>query len=145
MEFKDYLYKSLKRYETSLKPEDIIIIEEQEKQNTMKDLIEFTEFMEIEKKLEIKLGQITSVEDVPKSKKLIKLSVDFGTEVRTVVTNIKPHLSSNSDLVDKKMLFITNLKPVVMMGIESTAMILPGEIENGNKILSEGLPGTILL
>ena len=98
----------------------------------------------------------------PKSKKLIKLTVDFGTETRTVVTNIKPLLNPTDDLiatnlqtslgfamsiVDKSFAFITNLKPVIMMGIESTAMILPGEIEMGNVITINGLvkPGTKLL
>lgn len=126
----------------------------------MKDLIEFSEFLEIQNKLEIKVGQIINVEDVPKSNKLIKLTVDFGTETRTVVTNIKPLLNSEDSevqanlrvtlgmdisLIDKKMAFITNLKPVTMMGIESTAMIMPGEIEKGNVITVQGQIGTTLL
>jgi tRNA-binding EMAP/Myf-like protein len=126
----------------------------------MKDLIEFSEFLEIEKKLEIKIGKVTNVEDVPKSNKLIKLTVDFGTETRTVVTNIKPLLNPTDDqisvnlrtslgmsmsLVDKKFAFITNLKPVTMMGIESTAMIVPGEIESGNVVTMSGNLGTKLL
>lgn len=141
MDFQEYLYKSLKRYETSLKMEDIIIIEEKEK---MKNLIEFSEFLEIEKKLEIKIGKVTNVEDVPKSNKLIKLTVNFGTETRTVVTNIKPLLSDPQSLVSMIFPFITNLKPVTMMGIESTAMIMPGEIEKGDMITVNGNPGTKL-
>lgn len=126
----------------------------------MKELIEFSEFLEIQNKLEIKVGQIINVEDVPKSNKLIKLTVDFGTETRIVVTNIKPLLNSEDSevqanlrgtlgmaisLIDKKMAFITNLKPVTMMGIESTAMIMPGEIEKGNVITVQGQIGTKLL
>jgi len=134
----------------------------------MKELIEFSEFLEISKKLEIKVGQIVNVEDVPKSNKLIKLTVDFGTETRTVVTNIKPLLNSTDSqvqanlrgtlgmavsmeelghkaLLNKKMAFITNLKPVTMMGIESTAMIMPGEIEKGFVITMQGQIGTSLL
>lgn len=127
-----------------------------------KEKIEFQEFLEIEKKLEIKVGKVTAVEDVPKSNKLIKLTVDFGTETRTVVTNIKPLLNPSDEtiitnlqtslgfsmkIVDKSFAFITNLKPVTMMGIESTAMILPGEIELGKAITINGLvnPGTKLL
>ena len=95
----------------------------------MKDKIEFSEFLDIQSKLEIKVGTIQSVTDVPKSDKLIKLEVDFGEDqFRTVVTNIKPSLGE--DYVDiltyKTLLFVTNLKPVKMMGIESTAMIMPG-------------------
>jgi methionyl-tRNA synthetase len=111
----------------------------------MKDQIEFAEFLEIQQKLEIKIGHITSVEDVPKSNKLIKLTVDFGDETRTVVTNIKPHLNSEISILDKKMAFITNLKPVTMMGVESTAMIMPGEIEKGLLITIECQTGTKLL
>ena len=134
----------------------------------MKDLIEFSEFLEIQNKLEIKVGQIINVEDVPKSNKLIKLTVDFGTETRIVVTNIKPLLNSEDShiqanlrgtlgiavsmndlghhsLLNKKLAFITNLKPVTMMGIESTAMIMPGEIESGNVITVQGQIGTTLL
>lgn len=111
----------------------------------MKDLIEFSEFLEIEKKLEIKIGKVTNVEDVPKSNKLIKLTVDFGTETRTVVTNIKPLLTDPQSLVSLTFPSITNLKPVTMMGIESTAMIMPGEIESGNMVTVNGVPGTKLL
>jgi methionyl-tRNA synthetase len=134
----------------------------------MKELIEFSEFLEIQNKLEIKVGQIINVEDVPKSNKLIKLTVDFGNETRIVVTNIKPLLNSEDSqiqanlrgtlgmavsmddkghhsLLNKKLSFITNLKPVTMMGIESTAMIMPGEIEKGNVITVQGQIGTTLL
>ena len=128
--------------------------------NKMKNQIEFAEFLEIEKKLEIKIGKVTAVEDVPKSNKLIKLTVDFGSETRTVVTNIKPLLNPSDEtvaanlrtslgmamsIVDKKFAFITNLKPVTMMGIESTAMIMPGEIESGNVVTVNGTPGTKLM
>ena len=141
--YKIYLFNKLKRYETSLKMEDIIIIEEKEK--VMKNQIEFAEFLEIEKKLEIKIGKVTAVEDVPKSNKLIKLTVDFGSETRTVVTNIKPFLTDTQMLVSMSFAFITNLKPVTMMGIESTAMIMPGEIDSGNMVTVNGTPGTKLM
>jgi len=135
----------------------------------MKEQIEFTEFLEIEKKLEIKVGLITAIEEVPKSSKLIKLTVNFGfldraveteesMDIRTVVTNIKPILAAigkteeggndypwRSLLINQNFLFITNLKPVVMMGIESTAMILPGEIESRPIISVNGWSGTIVL
>ncbi len=95
----------------------------------MKDKIEFAEFLDIQSKLEIKVGEIKTVTDVPKSDKLIKLEVDFGEDqLRIVVTNIKPSLGENyvDMLTGKTLLFVTNLKPVKMMGIESTAMIMPG-------------------
>jgi methionine--tRNA ligase beta chain len=115
----------------------------------MKDKIEFSEFLDASSKLEIKTGKIISVTDVPKSDKLIKLEVDFGEDTpRVVVTNIKPSLGEN--YVDKlegySFLFITNLKPVKMMGIESQAMIMPGELENGTPaFVVNTKPGTKIL
>ncbi len=102
----------------------------------MKEKIEFSEFLELEKKLEIKVGTILLAEEVPKSNKLLKLTVKFDSESRIVVTNIKQHLVEHyggpTGIVNKNFLFITNLKPVVMMGIESTAMILPGDLESNS-------------
>ena len=98
----------------------------------MKNKITFKEFIELQEKLEIKSGEIKSVVEVEKSEKLLKLTVDFGSEdIRTVVTNIKPLLgeSFKERLEGKNILFVTNLEPVKMMGIESSAMILPGELE----------------
>ena len=115
----------------------------------MKDKIEFSEFLDASSKLEIKTGKIISVTDVPKSDKLIKLEVDFGEDTpRVVVTNIKPSLGEN--YVDKlegySFLFITNLKPVKMMGIESHAMIMPGELENSTPaFVVNANPGTKIL
>lgn len=114
----------------------------------MKEKIGFKEFLEIESKLEIKIGRVVEVNEVPKSDKLLRLSVDFGPDdIRTVVTNIKPYLVHPGILLDNNLAFVTNLEPVKMMGIESTAMILPGEIENstGVPITIVGRPGVNIL
>jgi tRNA-binding EMAP/Myf-like protein len=126
----------------------------------MKDKIEFSEFLDIQSKLEIKVGEIKTVSDVPKSDKLIKLEVDFGEDqLRTVVTNIKPSLGEDyvsklkgknllfiTNLKGKNLLFITNLKPVKMMGVESTAMIMPGELVDGIPVsIVDATPGTKML
>jgi tRNA-binding protein len=117
----------------------------------MKSKIEFKDFLDIESKLEISIGTVTEVEDVPKSDKLVKLTVYFTEkDIRTVVTNIKPILASNgldvkTELKGYEFLFITNLNPVKMMGIESTAMILPGEIESGRLVRVTGISGTKVL
>lgn len=105
----------------------------------MKEKIEFKEFLEIEKKLEIKVGTINSVERVEGSDKMLKLTVDLGEESpRVSMTNIG-NLSglsktgeAESKLRGTQMFFITNLHPAKMMGIESTAMILP--VMNGDEI-----------
>jgi methionine--tRNA ligase beta chain len=89
----------------------------------MKHKIDFEEFMEIAKKLEIKIGIITGVERVPKSDKMLKLNVNFGAEDCSVATNIGNKIEPEL-LLGKSFPFVTNLKPVTMMGIESVAMIM---------------------
>lgn len=120
----------------------------------MKHKIEFAVFLEIEKILEIKIGKILSVEEVEKSDKLLKLLVSFGgDDERVVVTNIKPHLTTVFEgrqlmlsLNNQNFLFVTNLKPVKMMGIESHAMIMPGELEKKFSIVTvNGEPGNKIL
>ena len=90
-----------------------------------KPQISFEEFVAIEAKLEIKIGQIIAAERVPKSYGL-KLTVDFGNgDVRSVFTNIgKTH--EPETLLELTMPFITNLAPVEIKGVKSEAMIMVG-------------------
>jgi tRNA-binding EMAP/Myf-like protein len=98
----------------------------------MKEKIEFAEFLEIEKKLEIKYGTIKFVERI--NKKMLKLSVDFAEDsLRTVVTNIGARVDRDEYLVGTQFPFITNLAPAVISGFESQAMIMI--IETDDKIL----------
>lgn len=103
----------------------------------MKDKINFSDFVDIQSKLEIKTGKVTMVEEVKKSDKLLKLLVEFSEDdKRDVVTNIKTSLGENfsEKLLNKSFLFVTNLEPVKMMCIESNAMIMPGELKDGNLV-----------
>jgi methionyl-tRNA synthetase len=93
-----------------------------------KEQIEFSEFLEIENKLDIRIGQVVAAERVPKSDKLLKLTVIFGAneeDEKTVVTNIGATVEPD-DLLALTMPFIVNLKPSKMMGITSEAMIVVG-------------------
>lgn len=81
-------------------------------------------------KFKMKVGLIKSAEKVPGSKKLLKLDVDFGTETRTVITGIADAFSPE-DLTGRKMIFVTNLKPKKVFGIESQAMLLVAEDDEG--------------
>ena len=101
-----------------------------------KQEIDFNEFLEIEKKLDIRYGNIIEVEKMEKSDKMLKLQVDFGDETRTVMTNIGNRLDAPQNLVGYQLPFIMNLKPVKIMGVESTAMIMVVENEDG-KLLFE--------
>ena len=89
----------------------------------MKKEIDIIEYLEIEKSLEITLGTIVKVERIPKSKKMLSLSVFFGGEEKSVVTNIGDKIDPEL-LVGRQFPFVTNLKPVSIMGIESLAMIM---------------------
>ena len=76
------------------------------------------------KKVEIKIGEIISVEHIEGSDKLLKLKVNFGQEKRQVLSGIKVHFPDPQALVGKRCPFVTNLEPRMMMGLESQAMLL---------------------
>ncbi len=77
------------------------------------------------KKIEIKIGEILSVEKVPETDRLLKLSVNFNEEEpRTIVSGISEYYEDEQELVGKKSTFVTNLEPREIKGIESNGMIL---------------------
>lgn len=84
------------------------------------------------KKVEIQVGEITSAERIEGSEKLLKLKVNFGTQERQVLSGIGPYFADPNMLVGKRCLFVTNLAPRMMMGLESQAMIMAtgGDGEN---------------
>ncbi|CCB88644.1 methionine--tRNA ligase [Simkania negevensis] len=104
-----------------------------------KQLLDFEYFQQ----LDLRVGQILSVEPVPKSKKLLKLEVDFGIEKRTIVSGIAKGFPDTSVLIGKKATFVVNLKPVKLMGVESQGMLLVnGEAPRMELLeLSNGFPG----
>lgn len=100
--------------------------------------ITFEEFS----KLDLRVGKILSAEPVPKSKRLLKLQVDIGTETRQVVAGIAASYAPN-DLVGRQVVVVANLKAAELMGIQSSGMLLAGKEGDTLKLLSiEGLkPG----
>ncbi len=95
-------------------------------------------------KLEIRIGEIKSAEKVPETDKLLKLSVDFGEEVRQIVSGISLYFPEPEELVGKKCAFAYNLEPRVIKGLESQGMILAvsGEGDQAFFSLLETLPNT---
>ncbi len=90
------------------------------------------------KKVEIKIGQILTVEKVEKSEKLLKLFVDFKeTKPRQIISGIAKFFPVIENLVNKKCAFVTNLEPKPLMGLESNGMILAVSDENDNFSLFE--------
>jgi len=73
--------------------------------------------------IELRTAKILECEKVPKAKKLLKLKVDLGYEVRTVVSGIAKFYEPD-DLIGKKIVIVANLKPATLCGIESNGMIL---------------------
>ena len=86
------------------------------------------------KKVEIRIGEIKEVEQIPKSKSLLKFIVDFGSETRQCVAGLLKYYTAE-ELLNKKFVFIMNLKRRKLMGIESQCMILAAEDETGNIVL----------
>ncbi|MGP0629413.1 methionine--tRNA ligase [Nitrospina sp. 32_T5] len=85
------------------------------------NLIQIDEFM----KLDLRVALVIEAEKVKKSKKLIKLKVDLGSEQRQVVAGIAESYEPEK-LVGRKVILVANLKPAKLMGIESQGMILAG-------------------
>ena len=92
--------------------------------------ISFDEFQ----KLDIRVGKIIDANQVPSSRNLIRMIVDFGTEKRQAVAGLiqwyKPE-----DLVGKKCAFILNLQRRKLMGVESQCMIFAAEDDKGNVVV----------
>jgi methionyl-tRNA synthetase len=86
-------------------------------------------------RVELKAALILAAEAVPKSKKLIQLSVDVGEAAsRTIVAGIAEGYQP-ADLVGKRIVIVANLKPAKLMGIESNGMVLAASPEGGAPIL----------
>ncbi|MDY5483622.1 MAG: methionine--tRNA ligase subunit beta, partial [Clostridium sp.] len=85
-------------------------------------------------KLQFQVGEIIACEAVPKSKKLLCSQVKVGTKVRQILSGIKAHYSPE-EMVGKKVMVVTNLKPAKLAGMMSEGMILCAEDAEGNLAL----------
>ena len=74
--------------------------------------------------IDLRIGKILNVEDHPKADKLYVLTVDLAEDKpRTIVAGIKNHYKKE-ELIGKKAIFVANLEPVKLRGIESNGMVL---------------------
>ena len=89
------------------------------KQAPIKDQITIEDF----DKLDIRAGTITAVEDVEGSRKLMKLSVDFGDHVRTILAGIKQEREDPYEITGEQALFVVNLPDQKMAGEVSQGML----------------------
>ena len=103
--------------------------EKKAKESSKEDdnLIEIGQFFETS----LKIGTVIEAEEVPKSKKLLKLQVDLGDETpRQIVAGIKEFYAP-ADLVDTQVCVVANLKPAKLMGMMSEGMLLAAKDEDG--------------
>ena len=92
--------------------------------------ISIDEFM----KIDLRVARVLTAERVPNSKKLMKLTIDLGTEQRTIVAGIAEAYEADA-LVGRHVAIVANLKPAKLMGIESNGMVLAASPEGGKPIL----------
>ena len=82
-------------------------------------------------KLQFQVGEIVACQAVPKSKKLLCSQVRIGSQTRQIISGTKAHYSPE-EMVGKKVMVITNLKPAKLAGMVSEGMLLCAEDEEGN-------------
>jgi len=95
-----------------------------------KDAVTFDEFSRID----IRTATVLEAEKVPKTNKLLKLKIDTGLDIRTIVSGIAEYFTPES-LIGKQISIVANLEPRNIKGIESKGMILMAEDKNGKLVL----------
>ena len=105
------------------------------------DRISIDDFM----KVDLRVAKVLAAEKVPNSRKLVKLSIDAGSERRTLVAGIAEAYEPET-LVGRTIVMVFNLKPAKLMGIESDGMVLAASPDGGKPALVgfdlEVAPGT---
>ncbi len=111
----------------------------------MSEIIKLEDF----KKIDIAVGEILSAEKVPETDKLLRLLVDLGpsdakalegegaNDIRQIVSGIAEFFPDCSELVGKKCMFVANLEPRVIRGLESNGMLFAVSGEDGEFSLLE--------
>ncbi len=95
---------------------------------------------------ELKVATVTAAEAIPKSTKLLKLTVDLGGEERTIVAGIAETYAPD-ELVERQVVIVANLRPAKLMGVESQGMVLAASVDGKAKLVapSEPVPnGTVV-
>ncbi|KAB8126548.1 methionine--tRNA ligase [Gracilibacillus oryzae] len=110
---------------------DLMKTPEPEKKEEETDEIPYDDFM----KVDLRVAEVIHAEKIKKADKLLKIQLDLGSEKRQVVSGIAKYYSPE-ELVGKKVICVTNLKPVKLRGEMSQGMILSGEDSDGNLSLA---------
>ena len=96
-------------------------------------------------KVDLRVARVLTAEKVAGSRKLVKMTIDVGTEQRTLVAGIAEAYDAES-LAGRTIVMVFNLKPAKLMGIESNGMVLAASLDGGKPALvgfdQEIAPGT---
>ena len=82
-------------------------------------------------KIDLRIGTIASVDDVPGSKKLVALTVNFGDHKRTIIAGMKQEREDPKEIEGKQALFVVNIDPRKMAGMVSEGMLFDLGYEDG--------------
>lgn len=93
----------------------------------VKPIINFSDL----EKIDIRVGTIEKVEDIEKSDKLVRLTVDFGGFKRVILVGMKKERENPKEIEGKQALFVVNLAPKDMMGEKSEGMLFDIGYTNG--------------
>lgn len=106
------------------------------------DQIKFEDFL----KIELRTGTILSAESIPKSKKLLKLTVNFGETIgnRTILAGISESFTPDA-LIGTRVVAVLNLEPRVLMGIESHGMLLAAKDDEGLHLVTSSCKNGVLV
>ncbi|HUO93610.1 MAG TPA: hypothetical protein VMU22_11835 [Rhizomicrobium sp.] len=81
--------------------------------------------------IDIRIGTIEAVNEVPRSDKLLALTVNFGDHTRTILSGMKKERANPQEIVGRQALFVLNLAPRKMAGVESQGMLFDIGYEDG--------------
>jgi len=109
------------------------------------ELIEIGDFA----KVQLRVGKVLTCEKIPKSRKLLIMTIDIGTETRQVLAGLAPWYIPE-EVIGRKVIVVTNLKPAKLMGHESQGMVLAASGSGEDSVpcfvgVPEGVPvgGTV--
>jgi len=121
----DSIQKQLDKLEASKKANEA----EQAAAEPQKDEITFEDFT----KIDMRVGTILTAEKMPKTKKLMKLTIDTGIDTRTIVSGIAESFTAE-EIIGKQVTVLVNLAPRALRGVESQGMILMTEDTQGKLV-----------
>lgn len=82
-------------------------------------------------RIDVRIGTIVAVDDVPESDKLVSLTVDFGDRRRSILAGMKQERDNPAEIVGSQALFVVNLKPRTMFGRTSEGMLFDIGYQDG--------------